>query len=102
MRGSAQRQSASWRRYGTVEDVMELVGILVIPLLASGFALLPLGRRFAAPVTLLATAIVLGLSLAVAAEAARTGHVAASGEWLTCDGLGALVLLLVAFVGFTA
>jgi len=81
---------------------MVLAGILIVPLLASGFALLPVGRRFAAPVTLLASAIVLGLSLAVAAEAARTGRVAASGEWLTCDGLGALVLLLVAFVGFTA
>ncbi|MFZ0990006.1 MAG: hypothetical protein WAN27_20010, partial [Xanthobacteraceae bacterium] len=46
--------------------------------------------------------IVLGLAAAVAAEAARTGQVAASGEWLTCDGLGALILLLVAFVGFTA
>ena len=81
---------------------MELAGILIVPLLASGFALLPAGRRFAAPVTLVASAIVLGLAVTVAAEAARTGQVAASGEWLTCDGLGALVLLLVAFVGFTA
>ena len=30
------------------------------------------------------------------------GRVDAFGEWLTCDGLGGLVLLLVAFVGFTA
>ena len=81
---------------------MELAGILLVPLLAGGFSLLPLGRRFAAPVTLLASLIVLGLAVTVAAEAARTGQVAASGEWLTCDGLGALVLLLVAFVGFTA
>lgn len=81
---------------------MELAGILIVPLLASGFALLPGGRRFAAPVTLLGSLIVLGLAAAVAMEAARTGQVAASGEWLTCDGLGALVLLLVAFVGFTA
>src|SRR6266567_4499597 len=81
---------------------MELAGILIIPLLASGFSLLPIGRRLAAPVTIVASAIVLGLAAAVAAEAAGTGQVAASGEWLTCDGLGALVLLLVAFVGFTA
>jgi hydrogenase-4 component F len=81
---------------------MELAGILVVPLLASGFSLLPLGRCFAAPVTILASAIVLGLAVAVAVEAAPDGHVAASGEWLTCDGLGALVLLLVAFVAFTA
>ncbi len=81
---------------------MELIGIVIAPVLASGFSLLPVGRRFAAPVTLLASAIVLGLAVAVAAEAARTGRVEVSGEWLTCDGLGALVLLLVAFVGFTA
>ncbi len=81
---------------------MELVGIVVVPLLASGLVLLPPGRRFAAPITLVATAIVLVLALAVAAEAARIGQVAAPGEWLACDGLGALVLLLVAFVGCTA
>jgi hydrogenase-4 component F len=80
---------------------MELAAILIIPVLASGLSLLPLGRRFAAPITLVATAIVLGLAIGVAAEAARTGRVDALDEWLTCDGLGALVLLLVAFVGFT-
>ncbi len=81
---------------------MELAALLLVPLLASGFSLLPAGRRFAAPVTLLGSVIVLALAVAVAAEAARSGRVAASGEWLTCDGLGALILLLVAFVGFTA
>lgn len=81
---------------------MELGAILLAPLLASAFSLLPLGRRFAAPVTILASAVVLAIACAVAGEAARSGRVAVSGEWLTCDGLGALVLLLVAFVGFTA
>ncbi len=81
---------------------MELAGILIAPLLASGFSLLPCGRRFAAPVTLLASVVVLALAVSVALEAAATGHVAASGEWLTCDGLGALVLVLVALVGLTA
>jgi hydrogenase-4 component F len=81
---------------------VELAAILAIPFLAAGFSLLPLGRRFAAPLTLLASAIVLGIVLGVATEAAHSGRVSASGEWLTCDGLGALVLLLVAFVGFTA
>jgi hypothetical protein len=32
-------------------------------------------------------------------QVARTGRVDALGEWLACDGLGALVLVLVAFVG---
>lgn len=81
---------------------MELAAILALPLLASGISLLPIGRRIAAPATLVATAIVLALAIAVAAAATRSGRAEALGEWLTCDGLGALVLVLVAFVGFTA
>jgi hydrogenase-4 component F len=81
---------------------MLLVGILIIPVLASGLSLLPMGRRFGAPITLGATAVVLALATGVATEAARTGRVDALDGWLTCDGLGALVLLLVAFVAFTA
>jgi hydrogenase-4 component F len=81
---------------------MELAAVLIVPALASGLSLLPLGRRFAAPITLAANVIVLALAAAVARQAARTGRVDALGEWLTCDGLGALVLVLVAFVGFTA
>ena len=81
---------------------MELAAVLVIPALANVLSLSPLGRRFAAPITLAASAIVLVLVAGVAEEAARTGRVDALDEWLTCDGLGALVLLLVAFVGLTA
>ncbi len=81
---------------------MELAAVLIIPAIASGLSLLPFGRRYAAPITLVATAAVLGLAAAVAVEAARTGRVDALDAWLTCDGLGALILLLVAFVGFTA
>ena len=81
---------------------MELAAILLIPAIASAVSLSPPGRRIAAPVTLAATAIVLALALSVATAAARTGRVDALGDWLTCDGLGALVLVLVAFVGFTA
>ena len=42
------------------------------------------------------------LAIVVAVTAARTGRVDALDGWLTCDGLGALVLMLVAFVGVTA
>jgi len=38
---------------------MELAALLVIPAIASGLSLSPLGRRFAAPVALVASAIVL-------------------------------------------
>jgi hydrogenase-4 component F len=81
---------------------MELAALLVIPALASALSLLPPGRRFAAPITIVSSAIVLGLAAAVASQAAHTGRVDALDGWLTCDGLAALVLLLVAFVGFTA
>jgi hydrogenase-4 component F len=79
---------------------MELAALLLIPILASAFALSPLGRRFAAPVTVAAMVVALGLAAGIAA-AARNGHLEVD-EWLTCDGLGALVVLLVAFVGLTA
>jgi hydrogenase-4 component F len=81
---------------------MELVAIFFIPILASGLSMLPIGRRLAAPITLTATTIILAFAVAVALGALRAGHVSAPGEWLTCDGLGALVLMLVAFVGVTA
>ena len=81
---------------------MELAAILILPLIASGVTLSPVGRRIAAPVTLATTAIVLALTIAIAVSATRSGRSNAVGEWLTCDGLSALVLVLVAFVGFTA
>jgi hydrogenase-4 component F len=81
---------------------MELAAILLIPALASVLVLLPLGRRYAAPITLVAAAAVLVLAPNVAVQAAHTGRVDALNGWLTCDGLAALVLVLVALVGFTA
>ncbi|MGA8691196.1 MAG: proton-conducting transporter membrane subunit [Methyloceanibacter sp.] len=81
---------------------MELAAILAVPALASGLSLSPLGRRFAALITLVAAAIVLGLAASVAIGVMRSGRLDALDQWLTCDALGALILLLVAFVGFTA
>jgi hydrogenase-4 component F len=80
---------------------MELIAILVAPALASGLSLW-LGRRFARQITLAAAILVLILAAHVGLEAEQTGRVEAIAGWLTCDGLGALVLLLVAFVNFTA
>jgi hydrogenase-4 component F len=81
---------------------MELAAILIVPLIASGLSLTPIGRRFAAPRTNVATAIILVLAAMVAIDATGAGRVDALGGSLTCDGLGALVLVLVALVGFTA
>ena len=80
---------------------MELIAILGAPALASGLSLW-LGRRFARQITLAAATLVLILAACVGLEAEQTGRVQAISGWLTCDGLGALVLLLVAFVAFTA
>lgn len=81
---------------------MGLTAIIVIPLLASAVSLLPIGHRLGAPVTLAGTVIVFALAVNVAIDATHTGRVDALAGWLTCDGLGALVLLLVAFVSLTA
>ena len=78
---------------------MELALLLAIPALASGLSISPLGRRLAAPVTVAAMVAALGIAADIAA--ARSGPVGVD-EWLTCDGLGALVVLLVALVGLTA
>ena len=81
---------------------MQLTAILLIPAIASTLSLSRPGRRFAAPITLIASAIVLALSASIAEDVAHGGHPDATGGWLTCDGLGGLVLLLVALVSFTA
>jgi hydrogenase-4 component F len=81
---------------------MELAVLLAVPVIASGLSLLPLGRRFAAPITLVATAIVLGLATSAAVDVIRIGRVDALDQWLTCDAFGALILMLVAVVSFTA
>ncbi len=44
---------------------MELAAILIIPIVASGLSLAPIGRRFAAPLTTAATALVLVLAARV-------------------------------------
>lgn len=81
---------------------MELAAILLIPAVASLISLVPAGRRLAAPVTLIASTTVLALVAHVGVETAAKGRVEIPGGSLTCDGLGALVLLLVAFVALTA
>ena len=81
---------------------MELATVLIVPAIASGLSLLPLGRRFAAPITIAATAIVLGAAVSIAIVIGNSGRLDGLDQWLTCDALGALILLLVALVSFTA
>jgi hydrogenase-4 component F len=81
---------------------MELLYILLIPLCTAGLSLLPFGRKWAAAVTILGALAVFLLSARTAFFSPRGEEVVALPGWISCDGLGALVLLLVAFVGLTA
>jgi hydrogenase-4 component F len=80
---------------------MDLAAILLIPAVAAGCCLVLSGRA-AAILTAIAGALVVLLVLRVVDQVLSDGTHAALGGWLGCDALGALVLLLVAFVGLMA
>jgi hydrogenase-4 component F len=81
---------------------MSLAFVILLPVLASLLALLSGARRMAGLITVLAMAGVLALALTAARTTLVRGQVSTAGGWLACDGLGALILVLVAFVGFSA
>lgn len=81
---------------------MELLYVLVIPLLASAAALMPFGRSWAPATTQAGSLTLLILSLKIALDASSGREVVAIPDWVSCDGFGALILLLVAFVAFCA
>jgi hydrogenase-4 component F len=80
----------------------DLAAVTFIPIAASLLCWLPALRRLAAPITVAAAAVVLALAAHVAGVTAIVGRVQALGGWFTADGLGALILALVALVSFTA
>ena len=82
--------------------MITLAAVVIIPILASLLCWLPGSRRIAAPITVAGAALVLVSAGYVAAVTAASGRVDALGGWFTADGLGALILALVALVGFTA
>jgi hydrogenase-4 component F len=82
---------------------MELISILVIPIFVAGLSLIPIkGRNFAPFTTVLGTVVVFLASVHVAVRVSTGTEVMAIEEWLSCDSLGALLLMLVSFVGLTA
>jgi hydrogenase-4 component F len=81
---------------------MKLLYILCIPLLATVGSLIPAGRILAPGITLISALCVLTLSVQTALSTTTAKDVVAIPDWLSCDSFGALILLLVAFVGFAA
>ncbi len=81
---------------------MVLSAILLVPLLPAVLALIEPVRRWIDWITVVAMAATLGLSVSAAADTIAYGQVSAIGGWLACDGLGVLIVVLVAFVGFTS
>jgi hydrogenase-4 component F len=82
---------------------MKLLYILAIPALTAGISLIPTRKpKLAAGATILGTLSVFILSLNVAWDLGHGVNIPGIRDWLSCDGLSALILLLVSFVGLTA
>jgi hydrogenase-4 component F len=79
---------------------MELLIMLSILALTAGLCLIPTERSgFAPGITVLSGIAVLVLAIRVALVASRGSGVVAIRDWLACDSFGALILLLVSYVG---
>jgi hydrogenase-4 component F len=81
---------------------MSLIAILLIPLLATALAWFRPTERLAPAVTVVASLASLAIAVHVWFQVLRTGELVAIPGWIAADGLSALILLLVAVVGFTA
>ena len=81
---------------------MDLIFILIIPLIAAALSLVPAGKKFAPGVTVAGAVAVFILALRTAFGVAAGTELTAVRNWISADGLGALIILLVSFVGLTA
>jgi len=81
---------------------MILFVIIALPLAAALLSLVPLGRRFASSVSLLAQAASFALAVSASLQVAAGHPVIAVAGWVRLDGFGALVLLLTTFVALMA
>jgi hydrogenase-4 component F len=75
-----------------------LVTVIAIPLIASLLCWIHPLRRFAWPITLVASWIALPLSISVAAGVLANGRVTGLSQWIEADAFGALMLVLVSLV----
>ena len=81
---------------------MKIYLILAIPLICALLSLLFKNRKVDGILTFIGTAIVFFLSLLMAEEVIKKGSVTILHSWISCDGLSALILLLISFIGVTA
>ncbi len=81
---------------------MELFLVLIIPASTAVLSLLPVRRNFVAGLTVLGALAVLILSVRAAVLSLEGKEAVAIAGWISCDSFGALILLIVAFVGLTA
>jgi len=81
---------------------MNLILVPALPLAAALVSVLPLGRRVAPTVTVLAGSAALVLAVLDALHVVADHSLVAIAGWVELDGFAALLLLLNAFLGFTA
>lgn len=82
---------------------MIVLAILLLPLVAAVLCWISaIGRRAAAPITMMTCLILFALSARVVFRVIAFGKVVAVPDWIEVDALGALILLLVATVGVMA
>ncbi len=81
---------------------MAVIAILVLPILAVAVSWIDRSGRAAPFVTSASSLLTLVLTLYVCGRVLAGSTVVAIRDWIEVDGLGALILLLVAIVGFTA
>ncbi len=86
---------------------MSVILILLLPIIAAALVCVPFKRFWAGSVTVVSSLTVLVLAVRVAWLASTGNSVTATLKlgmlkWIAVDGLSALILLLIAFVGATA
>ncbi|NOY64600.1 MAG: hypothetical protein GXO97_04280 [Nitrospirae bacterium] len=81
---------------------MILIYILIIPIIASLLTVLPLGKRWPEGVSIISSLLVFLLSIKTAISASDGSVITAINGWISCDGLSALLLLLIGFVSLVS
>jgi hydrogenase-4 component F len=86
---------------------MSVLVLLLLPLIATGLVCIPVNKHWAPGITVVSSLAILVLAGRIALAASAGNFVTAALKlgalkWIAVDGLSALILLLIAFVGTTA